>query len=107
MRRLNASVRSAATFLALSLLLPLSFAARKETPETPADRAEAEKWITSSIRPMYTIDELNSQYLLLTSSRRGEPQQYHYGIALARIAFHSERRHPGRIRHRDVAGLHA
>jgi tetratricopeptide (TPR) repeat protein len=83
MRRLNASVRSAATLLALSLLLPLSFAARKETPETPADRAEAEKWITSSIRQMYKIDELNSQYLLLSSSRR---EQYHYGIALARIA---------------------
>jgi len=87
MRRLNASVRGAATLLVLSLLVPLSFAGRKETPETPADRAEAEKWITSSIRPMYTIDQLNSQYLLLSSSRRGEPQQYHFGIALARIAF--------------------
>jgi hypothetical protein len=87
MRRLNASVRNAATLLALSLLLPLSFAARKETRETPADKAEAEKWITTSIRPMYTIDQLNSQYLLLSSTRRGETQQYHFGIALARIAF--------------------
>ena len=67
----------------MSLLLPLSFA-RKGGPETPADKAEAEKWITGSIRPLYEIDELNSQYLMLSSRSRNE--QYHFGIALARIA---------------------
>ena len=73
MRRLSPFVRSATTVLALSLLLPLSFAARKdrsEKNETPADKAEAEKWITGSIRPMYDIDELNSQYLMLSSRSR-------------------------------------
>jgi tetratricopeptide (TPR) repeat protein len=83
MRRLSPFVRSAATLLALSLLLPLSFAASRDRNETPADKAEAEKWITGSIRSMYKIDELNSQYLLLSSTSEGE---YHFGIALARIA---------------------
>ncbi len=84
MRRLSPFVRSATTVLALSLLLPLSFAKSRENNETPADKAEAEKWITSSIRPMYEIDELNSQYLMLSSRSRSE--RYHFGIALARIA---------------------
>jgi hypothetical protein len=86
MRRLSPFVRSATTVLTLSLFLPLCFAARKdrsEGNETPADKTEAEKWITGSIRQMYQIDELNSQYLLLSSAHKGE---YHFGIALARIA---------------------
>jgi tetratricopeptide (TPR) repeat protein len=83
MRRLSPFVRNAGTLLAFALLLPLSFAGRNET-KAPADRAEAEKWITSAIRPLYQIDQLNSQYLLLSSRRHGE--QYHFGIALARIA---------------------
>jgi hypothetical protein len=86
MRRLSPFVRNAGTLLAFALLLPLSFAGRKETKESPADQAEAEKWITSAIKPLYKIDQLNSQYLLLSSSRHGE-EQYHFGIALARIAF--------------------
>jgi tetratricopeptide (TPR) repeat protein len=84
MRRLSPFVRSATTVLALSLLLPLSFARSRENNESPADKAEAEKWITGSIRPLYQIDELNSQYLMLSSRSRSE--QYHFGIALARIA---------------------
>ena len=84
MRRLSPFVRTAATVLALSLLLPLSFAVSRENSKTPADKAEAEKWITGSIRPLYEIDELNSQYLMLSSRNRNE--QYHFGIALARIA---------------------
>lgn len=45
MRRLSPFVRYAATILALSLLLPYSFAARKGIPEIAADKAEAEKWV--------------------------------------------------------------
>ena len=84
MRRLSPFVRTATTVLAWSLLLPLSFAVSRENGKTPADKAEAEKWITGSIRPLYEIDELNSQYLMLSSRNRNE--QYRFGIALARIA---------------------
>jgi tetratricopeptide (TPR) repeat protein len=81
MRYLNPSVRNAMTaVLALSFLLPGSLFAKKD--QTPADRAEAEKWITDSTRRMYQIDQLNSQYLLYSSGDK----QYHFGIALARIS---------------------
>ncbi len=80
MRRLSPSVRNAAAaFLVFSLLLPVSLFAKKE--HTPADQAEAEKWIADATHRFYKIDQLNSQYLLYSSS----DQQYHYGIALARI----------------------
>jgi tetratricopeptide (TPR) repeat protein len=49
--------------------------------ETPADQAEAEKWITDTAKPLYRIDELNSQYLLYSS----RDKTVHYGIALAHV----------------------
>jgi len=73
---------ASALFLAVSLLLPATLVGK--TAKVPADQAEAEKWITDSTRHMYEIDQLNSQYLLFSSRSRRE--QYHFGIALARIA---------------------
>src|ERR1700686_4926324 len=80
MRRPSASVRNATTFLlALSLFLPVSLLAKKD--ETPADRADAEKWIGDTAKTFYRIDQLNSQYLLYST----RDKQVHFGIALARV----------------------
>jgi len=79
MRRLTLSVRNTTiACLALSLLLPISLFAKKD--RTPGDQAEAEKWIADATHRMYKIDQLNAQYLLYSSG------EYHYGIALARVA---------------------
>lgn len=80
MRYLNPFVRNAMiAFLGLSSLFPGSLFAKKD--QTPANQAEAEKWMADSVRRMYQIEQLNSQYLLYSSSDK----QYHFGIALARV----------------------
>lgn len=80
MRRVSSLVRNATIgFFALSLLLPVSLFAKKD--ETPADRAEAEKWIGDTTKTFYKIDQLNSQYLLYSNRNK----QVHFGIALARV----------------------
>jgi tetratricopeptide (TPR) repeat protein len=93
MRGLSPSIRNATLlFLALSFLLPGSLLAKKE--EAPADQAEAEKWINDTVKPMYRIDELNSQYLLYSS----RDKKVHFGIALAHVtsieAGYGEKRYP-------------
>jgi tetratricopeptide (TPR) repeat protein len=65
--------------LSLALLLPAAFFAKGDNHKAPADQAQAEKWITESIQRIYKIDQLNSQYLIYSH------EQYHFGIALARI----------------------
>jgi tetratricopeptide (TPR) repeat protein len=80
MRRSRPFVRNAVLlFFVLSLVLPVSLFGKKD--EIPADQAEAAKWITDTAKPLYRIDELNSQYLLYSS----RDKTVHFGIALAHI----------------------
>ncbi|HEX7893720.1 MAG TPA: hypothetical protein VF447_05960 [Terriglobales bacterium] len=66
--------------LLLLLLLPIAAFAKKD--RVPADRAEAEKWISDATHRQYRIDRLDDQYLLYSSW----DGSVHYGIALARIS---------------------
>jgi tetratricopeptide (TPR) repeat protein len=66
--------------LLLLLLVPIAAFAKKD--RVPADRAEAEKWISESTHRQYRVDRLDDQYLIY-SSWNGS---VHYGIALARIS---------------------
>jgi hypothetical protein len=68
--------------LALLLACPLLASPKKEKDRTPANQAEAEKWIADATKRMYKIVRLDNQYLLYTSWD-GSVQ---YGIALARIS---------------------
>jgi tetratricopeptide (TPR) repeat protein len=80
MRRVSPFNRNAILLsFVLSLVLPVSLFGKKD--ETPGDQAEAEKWITDTAKPLYRIDELNSQYLLYSS----RDKTVHYGIALAHV----------------------
>ncbi len=67
------------TVLLMLLLLPIAAFAKKD--RVPADRAEAEKWLTDATHRVYRIDRLDDQYLLYSSW----DGSVHYGIALARI----------------------
>jgi tetratricopeptide (TPR) repeat protein len=72
-------------FLLLLLLLPIAALAKKD--RVPANREEAEKWITQTAHRLYRIDRLSDQYLLYSSW----DGSVHYGIALARISsIHAE-----------------
>lgn len=66
--------------LLLLLLLPIAAFAKKD--RVPADRAEAEKWISEATHRQYRIDRLDDEYLLYSSW----DGSVHYGIALARIS---------------------
>jgi len=67
--------------MVVSLAMPASVAVAKSADKVPADKAEAQKWISDSMHRMYPIDRLDSQYLMYSSWDR----QYHLGIALARV----------------------
>jgi tetratricopeptide (TPR) repeat protein len=66
--------------LLLLLLLPMAAFAKKD--RVPADRAEAEKWISEATHRQYHVDRLDDQYLLYSSW----DGSVHFGIALARIS---------------------
>lgn len=66
--------------LLLLLLLPMAAFAKKD--RVPADRAEAEKWISEATHRQYRVDRLDDQYLLYSSW----DGSVHFGIALARIS---------------------
>jgi tetratricopeptide (TPR) repeat protein len=66
--------------LLLLLLVPIAVFAKKD--RLPADRAEAEKWISDAAHRLYRVDRLDDQYLLYSSW----DGSVHYGIALARIS---------------------
>ncbi len=75
------NVRSGFVRTALILLLLLPGAALAKKDQVPADRAEAEKWISEATHRFYRIDRLDDQYLLYSSYDKS----VHYGIALSRI----------------------
>jgi tetratricopeptide (TPR) repeat protein len=66
--------------LLLLLLVPITAFAKKD--RVPADRAEAEKWISDATHRQYRVDRLDDQYLLYSSW----DGSVHFGIALARIS---------------------
>jgi tetratricopeptide (TPR) repeat protein len=66
--------------LLLLLLLPMAAFAKKD--RVPADRAEAEKWISEATHRQFHVDRLDDQYLLYSSW----DGSVHFGIALARIS---------------------
>lgn len=80
MRREQPGVRIINGFLLLMLLLPIAAFAKKD--RMPADRAEAEKWISDAAHRLYRVDRLDDQYLLYSSW----DGSVHFGIALARIS---------------------
>jgi tetratricopeptide (TPR) repeat protein len=72
---------------ALLLLLLLSVLAFAKKERVPADRAEAQKWISDAAHRLYRVDRLDDQYLLYSSW----DGSVHFGIALARISsIHSD-----------------
>lgn len=80
MRRERTGVCIINGFLLLMLLLPIAAFAKKD--RVPADRTEAEKWISDAAHRLYRVDRLDDQYLLYSSW----DGSIHYGIALARIS---------------------